>query len=543
MTDFDPVQYKRTTEQQCQDAADAWHRWGPALHAWLGPATELMLDMAGIGPGSRVLDVAAGAGTKSRRHSRGSMVRATSRARARCSLEGELVDAHTTRPDLRAGPLGSQPHPEGVTQMTKTILALTLAAAMTVAAELDVAATHSPGAVVLKWNQLLQSTLPQPGNPLTPRFYAMTHIAMFDAVNAIERDFEPYRVRLRPGLGGSSHAAAAQAAHDVLVALNPSAAPAYDEALAADLGDRPSGFLRRGAAIGAHVAKEILAWRQQDGWVVPAFPPYAEPPLPGRWQPTPPANAAATFTHLREAAPMALLSATQVLPQAPPSLTSARYAADLNEVKLLGKSDSAVRTEEQTLIARLWSGVGTTTGFFSVWNNVARDVILARQLSLVDAARVFVLVNVSIHDALQTTQASKFVYGVWRPVTAIRAAETDLNAETDPDSTWEPLIVTPPYPSYAGNLATIGASAARALQLVSDTNDVPVAITWSLPGGLPGVTRHYDGFWQAADEEALARIYGGVHYRFDQQAGLQVGVSVAEYVFANVVRPRSRSLD
>ena len=196
------------------------------------------------------------------------------------------------------------------------------------------------------------------------------------------------------------------------------------------------------------------------------------------------------------------VSATQLLPSPPPSLTSARYAADLNEVKLLGKSDSAVRTDEQTTIARLWSGVGTTTGFFSVWNNVARDVVLARQLSLVEAARVFVLVNVSIHDALQTTQASKFVYGVWRPVTAIRAADTDLNPDTDPDSTWLPLITTPPYPSYAGNLATIGASAARALQLVCGTNDVPVAVTWSQPGGLPDVTRHFDGFWQAADEEA-----------------------------------------
>src|SRR6185436_9759532 len=138
----------------------------------------------------------------------------------------------------------------------------------------------------------------------------------------------------------------------------------------------------------------------------------------------------------------------------------------LNEVKLLGKSDSGARTEEQTTIARLWSGVGTTTGFFSVWNNVARDVVLARELSLIETARVFVLVNVSIHDALQTTQASKFVYGTWRPVTAIRAADTDLNPDTDPYPSWLPMITTPPYPADAGNLATVGASAARALEHV-----------------------------------------------------------------------------
>jgi hypothetical protein len=426
--------------------------------------------------------------------------------------------------------------------MRKTILGATLAAVATVTTGHDIEANHSPAAVVLKWNQILQSSLPQPGNPLTPRFYAMTHIAMFDAINALERDFEPYRVRLRPGLWGSSEAAAAQAAHDVLVALNPTATAAYDAALAEDLGSKPSGFVRRGAEIGAFVAREILMWRQQDGWVVPAFPPYVEPPLPGLWQPTPPANAAATFTHLQHAAPMALVSATQVLPLPPPSLTSARYAADLNEVKLVGKSDSGARTEDQTAIARLWSGVGTTTGFFPVWNNVARDVVLARNLSLVETARVFVLVNVSIHDALQTTQASKFVYGVWRPVTAIRAADTDLNPDTDPDPAWLPLITTPPYPSYAGNLATIGASAARALQHVCGTNDVPVAVTWTVPGG-PAVTHHFAGFWQAAEEEAMARIYGGVHYRFDQQAGQQVGLSVADYVSANFMRPRDRRFD
>ena len=419
------------------------------------------------------------------------------------------------------------------------ILGVTLAAAL--AAGHDVAATYSPAAVVLKWNQLLQDTLPPPGNPQTPRIYSMMHIAMFDAINAIDRGFEPYRVRLHSGSGASTTAAAAQAAHDVLVALNPTAAPAYDAALAADLGEGPAGAVSYGAQIGAEVARAVVAWRHDDGWSVSAFPPYSEPPLPGRWQPTPLGNAAATFTHLQHAAPMALRSATQVLPVPPPSLTSGRYAADLNEVKLRGKSDSAARTADETTLARLWSGVGTTTGFFAVWNKVTRDVVVARQMPLVEAARAFVLVNVSIHDALQTTQASKFVYGLWRPVTAIRAADTDLNADTEPDSTWLPLITTPPYPSYAGNLATIGASAARALQLVCGTNDVPVAITWNLPAG--PVTRHFDGFWQAAEEEALARIVGGVHYRFDQEAGQQVGVSVAEFVFANFLRPRAPGLD
>ena len=231
----------------------------------------------------------------------------------------------------------------------------------------------------------------------------------------------------------------------MLVAINPGATAMYDAALARQLGDHPSGFVRRGAAVGARVAKEVLAWRQNDGWVVSPFPPYSEPPLPGRWQPTPPNNATAAFTHLQTAAPMALLTPTQYLPPPPPSLTSARYAADLNEVKLIGKSDSPTRTAEQTAIARLWAGiattgVGTATNFMSIWNNIVRDVARERRLSLVETARVFVLVNVSVHDGLQTAQASKFVYGLWRPVTAIRQADTDLNPATEPDAGWLPLL-------------------------------------------------------------------------------------------------------
>ena len=197
-------------------------------------------------------------------------------------------------------------------------------------------------------------------------------------------------------------------------------------------------------------------------------------------------------------------------------------------MRLIGKSDSATRTAEQTTIARLWTGIaangtGTATNFMSVWNTIVRDVARQRRLSLVETARVFALVNVSVHDALQTTQTSKFVYGMWRPVTAIRQADTDLNPGTDPDATWLPLLTTPPYPSYAGNMATIGASAARALQLAFGTNDIPVRATWRQSNGQPDVTHDFAGFWQVAEEQADSRIYGGIHYRFDSLAGQQIG--------------------
>jgi hypothetical protein len=419
----------------------------------------------------------------------------------------------------------------------------TLAVALLAPTGPDVRATGGTSTIVFEWNQILQDTIPAPVGVLSPRFYAMTHIAMFDAINTIERDFEPYRVRLWHWGGGSPEAAAAQAAHDVLVAINPPAAPTYDAALLRQLGAQPSGFLRRGAAVGARVAREILEWRQHDGWVVSPFPAYSEPLLPGKWQPTPPNNPVAAFTHLQSAVPMAMLTATQFLPPPPPSLTSPRYATDFNEVKLLGKSDSAMRTPDQTSIARLWAGiattgVGTATNFFSVWQNVARDVARERHLSLVETARLFALMNVSIHDGLQTTQASKFVYGLWRPVTAIRGAEDDLNPATDADPNWLSLLTNPPYPTYAGNLAVIGASAARALQLAFGTNDIPVTVTWRQAGGLPDVSHQFDGFWEAAEEQSMSRIYGGIHYRFDQEAGQQVGRTVADFVFANFMTPR-----
>ena len=424
------------------------------------------------------------------------------------------------------------------------LLVVVLLVALLAPAAHDARATGPSASVLNEWNQALQNSFPSQGVG-TPRPFALTHIAMFDAINAIERDYEAYHVRPRASDTGSPEAAAAQAAHDVLVGLNPAAATTYDALLASQLGTRPSGFVRRGAAVGARVAAEILAWRQEDGWIVSAPPAaYMQPPLPGRWQPTPPANAPAAFTHLQYAAPLALVSSTQFLPPPPPTLTSERYAADFNEVKLLGSSASGARTAEQTVIARSWAGVGadgagTATNFLSVWNNIVRDVAAERRLPLVQAARLFVLVNVSIHDALQTTQVSKFVYGMWRPVTAIRQAADDLNAATDPDPSWSPLIGTPPYPSYAGNIATIGASAARALQLAFRTNDIPVTAVWKQSGGRPEVSHAFAGFWEVADQMYMARIWSGIHYRFDQDAGQQVGKSTAEFVFANFMNRRS----
>jgi len=395
--------------------------------------------------------------------------------------------------------------------------------------------------IVIQWNQILQTLFtPAPGIQL--RALPMLHIAMFDAINAIEGAYTPYRVHVKGSRGASAEAAAAQAARDVLTALYPAQQATFDTALASQLASVPPGLARQGRAIGRQAAQAVLEWRTDDGWpaVISPDPTYVLPPFPGLWQPTPPANSFATFTFFPNVVPFAMLTSTQFLPPPPPTLTSARYAHDFNEVKLLGSATSLVRTPEETLMAQVFAGVNTTIGFFHVWNIVAGTVAQQERLSLLDTARLFVLVNVGIHDGLQTSFTSKFVYGMWRQVTAIRRADEDLNPDTAADPTWTPLLTTPPYPTYAGNAACLSAAAARALQLALGRDDVPFSITWPRTMGLPSVTRDFTGFWQLADQQARSRIHGGIHFQFDSDASQGACVKVPEFTAANFMVRRER---
>ena len=393
--------------------------------------------------------------------------------------------------------------------------------------------------VVIQWNQIAQ-TLFTPAPSPSIRALPMLHIAMFDAVNSIVDAYTPYRKRIKSSHGASSEAAAAQAARDVLTALYPQQQAVFDAALAAQLESIAPGLAAQGRKVGRRAALAVLEWRTGDGWpaVITPDPSYVLPPFPGEWQPTPPANSFATFTFFPSVRPFALLTSTQFLPPPPPTLTSARYAHDLNETKLLGSATSAARTVEETLIAQLFAGVNTTIGFQHVWNIVAGTVAQQQGLSLVDTARLFVLVNVGCHDGLQTSWTSKFVYGLWRPVTAIRRADEDLNPSTDPDPTWMPLLTTPPYPSYAGNAACLSAASARALQLAFGRDDVPFSITWPRTAGLPSETRQFTGFWQLAEQQARSRIFGGIHFQFDSDASQAACAKVSEFVAAHYMLPR-----
>ncbi len=374
----------------------------------------------------------------------------------------------------------------------------------------------------------------QPPTIMPVRNYAMMHAAMFDAVNSIDGTYTPYLTDVPGSPNASLEAAAAQAAHDVLAALYPTRREVFDAELAASLEGIEENRAQQGIRVGQIVAERLLAVRANDGWNVTP-PSYSLPPTPGNWQPTPPGNAAATFTHYGSVLPFAITSSTQFAPNPPPAMTSAEYAAALNEVKEIGAVNSATRTADQTIVARLWAGVGTPTNFLFVWNNVARTVALERGITTVEMARLFALTNISLHDALQTSFASKFQYGMWRPVTAIRRADEDGNPDTTPDAAWSSLIVSPPYPTYAGNMATIGTSQSTTLALFFGRDDIRFQHTWE---GAGGATRSYAGFGAMADEQARARVYGGIHFTFDNVAGQSIGQNVANYVFRNLMRPR-----
>jgi hypothetical protein len=392
--------------------------------------------------------------------------------------------------------------------------------------------------VVLRWNRVLMETVRTPGqHPATimpVRSYAMMHAAIFDAVNSIDGTYTAYLTDIPGSKSASIDAAAAQAAHGVLVGLYPTRASVFDAELAASLEGIDAYRAQQGIRVGQRVAIQMLAVRANDGWNVTP-PSYTLPSTPGNWQPTPPANSAATFTHYPGVTPFAVQSATHFQPAPPPAMTSVEYAAALNEVKEIGSATSSTRTADQTQAARLWANVNTPTNFLFVWNNVAGTVAEERGIDTVAKARLFALTNIALHDALQTAFASKFVYGLWRPVTAIRRADEDGNADTLADPAWNSLIATPPYPSYAGNMATIGMSQSTVLAMFFGRDDIRFSHTWE---GAGGATRLYQGFAAMANEQERARVWGGIHFTFDNAAGQSIGRNVGTYVFQNIMRPR-----
>jgi hypothetical protein len=388
--------------------------------------------------------------------------------------------------------------------------------------------------VVLEWNQLALHAVGQAR--LSPVFVsrdlAITQAAVYDAVVAIDRSFEPYYAHVDASHGASLEAAAAQAAHDTLTALFPAQASTFDSTLAADLVGIPPGRARQGIDVGREVARQILDWRSTDG--SSATVTYTPGSDPGDWQPTPPANLPALAPQWPYVTPFALAVGSQFRPASPPALDSSAYADAFNEVKDLGRADSATRTAEETQIARFWNDALGTAFAMGYWNRIAEQVAMDHGLSLVQDARLFALVNIAEADAQIACWDAKYTFNLWRPVTAIRAADTDNNPATDSDETWTPLLVTPNFPSYTSAHSTLSGAAAEVLTaLFGPEQHFTVGADT-----LPGVTRSFDSFAAAAAEAGQSRIYGGIHYQFDNQNGQQVGRNVADYVVGGFLKPR-----
>jgi hypothetical protein len=416
--------------------------------------------------------------------------------------------------------------------ITKASITAVLLGGMLISGPLAIA-QNSP-AVIIDWNQSLQATIGATGGPLATRWYATMHIAQFDAVNSIQRDYTPFRTRVAASADASTKAAAAQAAHDVLVVLLPDNAAAYDALLAKHLAGIPPGPAAQGIAVGKAAARKILEWRLNDG-VTAVGPAYKPPEIAGLWQET---GAPAALTQVPAVLPFTLKSNTQFLPPRFPELDTADYAEDYNEVRTIGSATSATRTPWQTQTAKLFAAFEiTSTNIFMMWNNVVRDMVRSHHLTLIEAARLYAMTNAVMFDGFLTTHTAKFVYALWRPVTAINTTLDDLNPATEPEPGWVSLIPTPAYPSYPGNMAGVGMAAATSLAMALGTDEVSFSVTWTGANGNPNVTRTYPSFSRLARHEADSRIYGGIHYRFDNEASQRTTPKVVEQAYATVARP------
>jgi membrane-associated phospholipid phosphatase len=394
------------------------------------------------------------------------------------------------------------------------------------------------GDMVLRWNEVMLDAIraDRTAPPAAARDMAIVQVAVHDAVNVIYRADQPYAVTRQGPRDASPEAAVAAAAHSTLVALFPAQKTNFDAALAASLADVPDGPTEnKGVALGRSVAQEVLALRSHDG--SDSVVTYTAGTQPGEWQPTPPAfQQQPLLPQWPSVTPFTMTSGALFRPPPPPSLTSPEYAAAVNEVKAVGAKDSATRTPEQTQIALFWiNGPGTATPP-GHWNEVAQVVAAGRGNTLMENARLFALLDLALADAGIVSWDAKYAYNFWRPVTAIRAADSDGNPATSADPTWAPLIPTPPFPSYTSGHSTFSAAAAAVLADFFGRDDVP----FTLRSETPGVAdRSFTSFSQAAQESGLSRIYGGIHYSFDNVQGLATGGALGHFVFAHYLRPDS----
>ena len=388
--------------------------------------------------------------------------------------------------------------------------------------------------MVLQWNDVLLDAVrvDKTAPPKASRAMAIVHTAIFDTVNSIDREYTPYLTMVDVHPRASKEAAVASAAYETLVALFPAQKETFDAKRVSSLAEITDGRAETdGINAGKSVASAILARRATDGSsTVVSYTPGTDP---GNWQPTPPALANPSLPQWPDVQPWAMTVGTQFRPSAPPALNSSKYAADFNQVKEIGSATSTTRTADQTAIAQFWAnGPGTSTPP-GHWNVIAQTVAETKHNSLEENARLFAMLNLALADAAIVSWDAKYEFDLWRPVTAIRQADTDSNAKTAADASWTPLLVTPPFPTYTSGHSTFSGAGAAILRAFFGTDRV----SFDLPSETSGVAnRSFTSFSQAAAESGISRIYAGIHFGFDNTAGLESGKRLGNFVAANFLK-------
>jgi len=387
-------------------------------------------------------------------------------------------------------------------------------------------AAPARGDVIMDWNAKADAIAAAKGvgTPQHGRGLAMLHLAMFEAVNAIERRYAPYKLALTADRTTSKEAAAAVAGHEVLLALYPDHKVELDAALAKSLAAIPEGEPKaKGLALGRKAAAEMVALRANDGSDVAES--YRPVTTPGAYIPT----ATVISSTVGGFRPWVMTSGSQFRPAPPVALDSETWTRDVNEIRELGERNSKKRTAEQTTIARFWFLTGART-----YNPLIHQAVTAKGMDLVDSARLFALVSIAGMDAYIAVFDAKFAYNFWRPVTAIRNADLTGNKATPREASWLPLGDTPMHPEYpCAHCITSGAVAAVFQGVVGDSIG---EMSLTSPTA-PGVTRKWTRFKDYSDEVSNARIYAGFHYRFSTEVGADMGRKIGELTVTTLLRP------
>jgi hypothetical protein len=406
------------------------------------------------------------------------------------------------------------------------LLSLTLVAAAPVAAKPPAPAANP--AVITTWNQIAVSTVTAGGaGPTNFNYFAFVHLAMYNAVVGITGEYEQYRWDKHAPTGASPEAAAAAAAHRILTTYFPAATPTLDAQLAASLALVPDGGAQdKAISYGVRAADNIIALRANDGRnAAVVVPPATEP---GDWSPTPPALAPFASAWLGGVTPIALNSATQFATGPPPAIGSATYLEEFNEVRDIGELNSVVRTPAQTQTATFFSdaGIGPIQG-------ALREFATRHVLDIDDSARMFAAVDTSIADGAITVWHAKFQYMWWRPITAIRMADTDGNPDTAGIADWTPLITTPPYPDWPSGLCSVVGATSTVLTRLNRNGMLDLTITSAAAGEARNYPTKADIVGSAID----ARVWSGIHFRTADEVSIEIGTQVANWTLDHYFQP------